>query len=434
MKRLMMILIMLLLVMGLFARGQQDNEPLVLGVDKGDYQIRWDLDGNDLGIDSGVWWWKDIVLKDYPEEVILRGYSADNTTIKIDVDIAGGDPPDVYFDYIGRTNKYANSKFAAPINLGAEVDNFIPSYLELLTKDGVLYGLPDTAWAAVMIVNKPLIEEAGAGYLLPADDNPDRSWTVDAFIKATQMVQKHFGKGYYGYVLFASTTGGDYWSSFGWLAGHGAKLYENGKIVLDRPEGIRALKFMKEMQDSGIAMPGAAGLTYAENLNAIMNNNVAAMGGTPPHADAPIIRSDGNGTVQAIMMEYPHIEGVETIPISVGPDAGMIFKTGNKNREERALTLLKHITSEKFQTYRAIYAGRFASLKGIPAAGSESAVWTTANKMIEKNGIFDTGVGLEHFAEVRELYPPTLQAIFSDELTVEEAVKRFVDESSEILE
>jgi len=434
MKKLMMMLIMILLVIGLFANGQQDNGPLILGVDKGDHEVMYDMEGNYLGKESGVWWWKDIVLKDYPEEVIVRGYSADNSTIKIDVDIAGGDPPDVYFDYIGRTNKYANSKFAVPIDLGDEADAFIPSYLDLLTKDGTLYGLPETAWSAVMIVNKPLLEEAGAGYLLPADNDPNRSWTVDAFIKATKMVQKHFGEGYYGYVLFASTTGGDYWSSFGWLAGHGAKLYENGQIVLDRPEGIRALKFMKNMQDSGIAMKGAAGLSYAENLNAIMNNNVVAMGGTPDHALKPTELADGSGSVQCVIMEYPHIEGIDSVPISVGPDAGMIFKTGNKDREARSLALLKYITSEKFQTYQAVYRDRFASLKGIPKEGNESPTWILANEMIAKNGIFDMGTGLEKYAEVRELYPPVLQAIFSGELSVEDAVARFAKEGGEILE
>ena len=433
MKRFLMVLLLFVLAMGLFATGQQDDGPLVLGVDKGDFQLSFSEDGTDIGVDSGVYYWLDLVLKDYPEEVILREYSTDNTTIKMDVDIAGGDPPDVYWDYLGRINKYANSEFAVPINLKEEAEKYIPSYLDLLTKDDVLYGLPGTAWAAVMAVNKTLLESSGAGYLLPADDDTDRSWSMDAFLKATSMVQKKYGKGYYGYILFAAGTGGDYWSSFGWLAGFGAKLYENGKIVIDSPEGRAAIAFMKKMHDEGVVMPGAAGLNYADNLAGIANNNIVAIGGTPARAEWPTKLADGSGTVQAVIMEYPHMPGVEKVAITVGPNAGMLFKTGNPKREARALKLLKYIMNERVQTYDALYQIRYASLKGIPEVGSESKAWTTANGMIEQNGIFDMGLGLKHYAEVRELYPPMLQAIFSDELTIDEAIDRFVTEGTKIL-
>lgn len=433
MKRFLMVLLFLILAMGLFANGAQDDSPLVLGIDKGDFEINCDENYICQGEDSGIYFWRDIVLKDYPEEVILREYSTDNTTIKMDIDLAGGDPPDVYWDYIGRVNKYANSRLAVPIELGDEAEEFIPSYLDLLTKDGVLYGLPHTAWAAVMAVNKPLLESAGGGYLLPADDDPDRSWTIDEFLEATRLVQEKYGEGYYGYVLFAAGVSGDYWSSFGWLAGFGAKLYENGKIVIDSPEGRAALTFMKKMQDDGIAMPGAAGLTYAENLAAMKNNNVVAMGGTPSHGERLISLTDGSGSIQAVIMEYPHMPGVEKVPISVGPDAGMLFKTGNPIREARALKLLKYITSKRVQAYSAIVRARYSSLKGVPEVGSESLAWTIANGMIEQNGIFDMGTGLDKYNEVRELWPPMLQAIFSEELTVDEALDRFVTEGNKVL-
>jgi len=373
-------------------------------------------------------YWRDVILADFPYEVEIRNYAADSTTIKLDADIAGGDAPDVYWDYLGRVNKYANSKYAMPINLTfEELDDYLPSSLDPVIKDGELYALPGTAWAAVMVVNKTLVDSVGLGNILS-----DGSWTIDEFLMVANAVQGKYGPEYYGYVLFAAGTGGDYWSSFGWMSSFGAKLYDNGKIVVGSKEGIEALEFMKFMSDTGIAMPGAAGLDYKPNIYAMQSGNIVACGNSSGSARKPFKQLDGSGYIDGVIMEWPRAPGVEKVPITVGPDAGMVF--ASTKHEVEAMELLRHINSVENQQLQCKVNKRFACRKAVGNIVSDEYTWVTTTGIIERNGTFDSGVGLEKYAEVRNLYPPMLQAIFSGELTIQEAVDRFVSEGNKVLD
>jgi ABC-type glycerol-3-phosphate transport system substrate-binding protein len=325
-------------------------------------------------------------------------------------------------------NKYAHEKFALPIFLTfEELDDYLSSALDPVTKNGNIYALPGSFWAAVMIVNKTLVESVGLGVFLE-----DVSWTIEEFLMVVSSVQERYGPEYYGYVLFASGTGGDYWGSFGWLSSFGAKLYDNGKIVVGSKEGIDALTFMKFMHTSGIAMPGAAGLSYRENLSAMASNNVVAAGNSSGAVTKPIELLDGSGFIDAVIMEWPTAPGVKQVPVAVGPDAGMVF--ASTKHEVEAMELLRHLNSTEIQQLICKAGSRFASRQSVGNVLADNATWVTATDIITRNGTFDTGVGLEKYAEIRNAWPPTLQAIFTGELSVQEAVDRFVSEGTAILE
>lgn len=404
---------------------------LTLGVQGGDRPATFDRNGNLIPTEkqsTDLMYWRDIILADFPYEVEIRNYAVDSTTIKLDADIAGGDAPDVYWDYLGRVNKYANSKYALPIYLTfEELDDYLPSALDPVMKDGNLYAIPGSFWAAVMIVNKTLVDSVGLGVFLE-----DVSWTIEEYLMVVNAVQEKYGSEYYGYVLFASGTGGDYWSSFGWMSSFGAKLYDNGKIVVGSEEGIDALSFMKFMSDSGIAMPGAAGLSYKENLGAMPSGNIVAAGNSSGAVIKPIELLDGSGFIDAVIMEWPSAPGVDKVPVAVGPDAGMVF--ASTKYEVESMELLRYLNRTEIQQLICKTGGRFASRKSVGNVLADNPTWVTATDIITRNGTFDTGVGLEKYAEIRNSWPPTLQAIFTGELSVQEAVDRFVSEGTAILE
>ena len=441
MKRITILIMLILLTFSVWGAGKTEEPAtvaegftgtLTLGVQGGDRAATFDRNGTKIPLDDQSMdfrYWRDVILADFPYDVEIRNYAADDTTIKLDADIAGGDAPNVYWDYLGRVNKYANSKFALPIYLTfEELDDYLPSSLLPVTKDGKLYALPGSFWAAVMIVNKTLVESVGLGNILS-----DVSWTIDEFLMVVDAVQDRYGMEYYGYILFAVGTGGDYWSSFGWMSSFGAKLYDNGKIVVGSEEGIDALNFMKFMHDSGVAMPGAAGLSHTENLAAMANGNVVAAGSSVGAVIDPVELIDGSGFIDAIIMEWPRAPGVEKVPVTVGPDAGMLFNVGDKAEQEAAMELLRHLNSTEVQKLLCKIGGRFASRKSVGNVLENNQPWVIATDIITRNGTFDSGVGLEKYSEVRNLFPPMLQAIWTNELTVQEAVDRFVSEGSKVI-
>ena len=433
------IMLSLLIISGAWATGKTETVvtedkftgTLILGVQGGDRPAAFDMNGNLIAVENqstDLMYWRDIILADFPYDVEIRSYAVDNTTIKLDADIAGKDAPDVYWDYLGRVNKYANHKYALPINLTfEELDDYLPSALDPVMKNGELYALPGSFWAAMMVVNKTLVESVGFGVFLE-----DVSWTIEEYLMVVNAVQEKYGSEYYGYALFASGTGGDYWSSFGWMSSFGAKLYDNGKIVVGSEEGINALSFMKFMHDSGIAMPGAAGLSYKENLAAMPSGNIVAAGNSSGAVALPIELLDGSGFIDAVIMEWPSAPGVDRVPVAVGPDAGMVF--ASTKHEIEAMELLRYINSTEVQQLICKVNGRFASRLSVGNVLADNHTWVTATDIINRNGTFDTGVGLEKYAEIRNAWPPTLQAIFTGELSVQEAVDRFVSEGTAILE
>ena len=436
MKRIAIILMIMLIVFSACSRDDPAavtaeegfTGTLILGVQGGDKPALFSKNGVNKTGTKDLMLYRDILLKDFPYDVEIRNYAADSTNIKMDVDIAGGDAPDVYWDYLGRVNKYANSKYALPINLTfEELDDYLPSALTPVMKDGELYALPGSFWAAVMVVNKTLVDSVGMGNLLS-----DVSWTIDEFLMVVNAVQEEYGPEYYGFPLFAATTGGDYWSSFGWFAAFGAKLYDNGKIVADSEEGIDALEFMKFMLDSEIAVPGAAGLGYKVAQSAMQSGNIVAGGNSSTAIMLPIELLDKSGFVDVVIMEWPKAPGIEKVPIAVGPDAGMVF--ADTKHPVEAMELLRHLNSTKNQRLTVKGLGRFASRKSVGDVVADNLSWTITSDIIDRNGTFDTGVGLEKYSEVRGLWPPALQAIFNGELTVQEAVDRFVEEGNKVLE
>jgi len=438
MKRITILIMMMLIVFSacrdkpeVIAPCEEFTGTLTLGIQGGDSPSTVTKEGVSIPEkerNTDLMKYRDVILADFPYKVEIRNYAADATTIKMDVDIAGGDAPDVYWDYLGRVNKYANSKYALPINLTfEELDDYLPSALAPVMKDGELYALPGTFWIAVMIVNKPLVESVGMGGLLE-----DISWTIDEFLMVVTAVQEKYGPEYYGYPLFASGTGGDYWSSFGWLSAFGAKLYDNGKIVINSKEGIEALEFMKFMSDAGLVAPGVAGLDYKIDLNAMENGNFVACGNTPAYCENFVKPLNGSEPWNAIMMEWPRAPGIDKVPVSVGPDAGMVFASTKHPVE--AMELIRYLNSVEMQSFTSKTGTRFASRKSVGNVLANVPSWVIATEMVDKNGVFDTGVGLENYVEVRNLYPSMLQAIFSEEMTIQEAVDRFVKEGTAILE
>ena len=439
MKRISILMLLTLIVFSACSKNEPEavvaekefTGTLTLGIQGGDIPATYNREGRRLAEEeksTDLLMYRDVLLADFPYKVEIRNYAADATTIKMDVDIAGGDAPDAYWDYLGRVNKYANSKYALPINLTfEELDDYLPSALAPVMKGGELYALPGTFWAAVMVVNKPLVESVGLGSILE-----DGTWTIDEFLMIVDAVKAKYGPEYYGYPLFASGTGGDYWSSFGWFSSFGAKLYENGKIVVNSKEGIEALEFMKFMADAEIVPPGIAGLDYKVALSAMPKGTFVSAANSTNYTTRLVDPLNGVEKWQAIMMEWPRAPGVEKVPLAVGPDAGMVFASSKHPVE--AMELIRYLNSTKMQTLTSKAMSRYPSRKSVGNDFSTDPQWVIAAKMIEKNGTFDTGVGLEHYAEVRGLWPSTLQAIFTEEMTIQEAVDRFVEEGTAILE
>ena len=235
MKKFFLIVLFFLMAFGLIAGGQKsaDTRPLKLGIEGADFA---GMGGSVIFDEYPLGYFQSVALPQFERDTALevlfhvyKGEAAQNIKI-MDSDLVSDYPADVILSYGGRINRYSNYRY------GVDLSKYLPakflalfkeSALEPFQSEGIQYALPISAWATNMIVNKTLIERAGVGHLLPADDSMDRSWTVKEFTEMLKAV-KALDDGSFGFFIIAAMTGGDYWI-LNLFAGFGAEYYKEGE-------------------------------------------------------------------------------------------------------------------------------------------------------------------------------------------------------------
>ena len=412
--------LLLLIIPGILFAGGVEPERITLAI-ASDYIAAPQCEA--MGWAEGLMWWADIVMPEFIERGIdvevLPVASDDNTTKKLDGLIAAGLTPNVYTDYAGRVGLYAKAGMAAPLDKylnSSVIKQYFPDYIDMFTTDKKVYALPMTAWSTMGVINLDLLDQIGMNDII------EDGLTFDEVYEAGKAL-KALGDDYYGTYLFANQAGGDYWTYSFWLGGFGAEIYnEDGTIGLNSPEGRAALNTMKKWFDEGIFNPGAAGEDAVEYLQSFITGKVLTMSSNSGMAHTNDFKGATIGT--------PRAPGVKFAPVATGPDAVLAFDIGTEAEKKVAASLVEWIASARFQEPQA-KAGRSPSMFGIP--GSEDPAWKENIAYMEEHGVYYHGVGSKGYAEIRALFFPMIQAILSDELTVEEALSRFEKEGNEVI-
>jgi len=441
MKKILTILMMFMLALVAFSEGQQEEEkPLIFAIVSDVAEDQYP-DGNFKGF-----LWKDNILPEFEArtgiKVELRTYSdaIDNTATSLDMDLSSGEPSDVIWSYAGRVNKFANADFG--INLYEAlpeefINQFKQSALSQFERDGKLYALPMLGWAVCLLANRTLFEQAGVADVLPADDDLDRSWTVAEFDRAVKAITA-LGDEYYGYYIIAKECGGDYWV-LNMLGGFGANLYENGKATLNTPEGIKGMEYIHYLHENGFVPYGASGL-YDGDMAMLFNSGKLGIRGNVPGGVEAGIYAVKDGVVEAefecVLMEYPHVEGVDGVAPCFGPDLAMVIDNGDPAQIERALEFLQYITGAEVQTRLQRIYSKFSPLKtaGMPTrSGLIGNAMRQMSQIIKDRGIFDMGIGFPVYNELRQIWLAILQGMLINEITPAEAAAEFDRRANKIL-
>ena len=430
---------MILLTTMAFAEGQQEEEkPLIFAIEG---------DGENAKLYDG-WLYKDNIIPAFEAatgiKIELREYTSvvDSTTQSLDMDLASNESSDVIMNYAGRVNKYANPDFGINLYEALPKDftnQFKESALAQFERDGKLYALPMPGWATCLIVNVDLFEQAGVADVLPADEDLDRSWTLAEFDRAVKAISA-LGDDYYGYYIIAKEAGGDYWI-FNMLGGFGAKLYENGRVALNTPEGIEGMEYIHYLHEKGYVPFGASALGDYDMGALYFSGKLGMRGYVPGGVTAgEAVVKDGIAakTFKSILMEYPHKEGIGITGVApcFGPDAIMIIDNGDPEQIKKAAKFLEHVAGAEVQTFLQKVSNKFSPLKTAgPPEGQDRAgeAMRQMAQIIKKNGIYDMGIGLPVYNELRQVWLAIMQGMLTNAITPEQAVAEFEERGNKLL-
>lgn len=359
----------------------------------------------------------------------------DELSTKVAASIAAGAPPDILKDYLGRTSAYAHQGLLEPLQgylPQDELDDYLPSLMDQYTINGDLHGLPLFFWVSHMYGNRAIFEQQGATDLLPADG----SWTFEEFEAALQAVA--IDDQVWPLATQVASEQGDY-TVLGFFWGMGATIYADGdfsQVVLNSPEGVAALTKLVEWYENGIIIPGVTTIATSDMTNMLYHGQAAiAGGGLSNVAAAQIALNEDRITTEwdPFIALYPAAEGIESGGLAAGPTGVVVFQQEDEVKRKWAIEFARFLANAENQMEYAVNSNQFPSRASVGNPFEGNPQFEQVGEWIQTYGVEDMGLSSPHYAEVRVLLPPQLQAALLAQKTPEQALADFEAAANAIL-
>ncbi|MEG1426928.1 MAG: sugar ABC transporter substrate-binding protein [Oscillospiraceae bacterium] len=191
-------------------------------------------------------------------EVTVTPIASDSYSTKIQATIAGGNNPDLAFVDAGvqSTQLAAKGKLLGLNQFGAEEhkSKFYESVWDTMTYKDDVYGLRITSNNLALFYNKDMFKEAGLA-------EPTATWTWDDLRSAAKTLTNP-EKNVFGLDLPIYDKKGGYawtWLPFLWQSGGELLSEDRTQAVFNSEEGVKSLKFWKDMAQIDKSVPLQAG-------------------------------------------------------------------------------------------------------------------------------------------------------------------------------
>jgi len=409
MKKILLILVMMVGALMLFTgAGEKEEETMVLKMVHNPGAVI-DIEGQEMTIDEYI---KKQFEADNPG-VEVRLIPADivgGSTITMDVLNAAGEPADVYTDYIARVGKYMHPAWALPLDDYIDLSVYVDGVLEPLKREGKVYAVPTHTAILGMVVNLDLLAELGI-------ESPDKDWTIDDFLEIA--VQIRDTSDYYATGLFTGNQSCDY-LYMNWFAAAGVDMYNDDytKSTVNTPAGIRTFQFLQYINEAGFTNDKAEVFVDDDMLALWVDGKIAFSGGF-------------NGWPRGFGCEwdytvipFPKGPGVEKVPGCVNYNGAVVHKSKDEERNKMAAKLAAFITGPERQQITAQHANAFPTVKGVTIVPTIEG-YEGWKYVFDKGGMWDQGIALPVFAEIRKQMFPILAKLYTGKITPEDAAVEF---------
>ncbi len=383
-------------------------------------------------------WWNDAIAKfkeKHPNVTIemedLNGQDVD-INAKYDTAAAAGNIADIIWVDESYFTKYASSGVLEPIDDFMTEDDrkdFLPNDLVLSRWNGKQWFWPYITQANHLAINVSLFKERGAENLLPAP--PGYAWPWDKFAEAVKaMTFDRSGDGQTDVYGLGFGTDGAYTMAEAW----GDHLYKQGdesKVTINTQNTIDAFRTLKKLVDDGDAFPGSG--TGAVDLSTNFLQQRIAMINTWGIVTSVETLPD-NEKFELLLVPFPY--GPRGKPTVWGGVHGLaVTKQQDPERLKLVMELGRFLTSTE-------------ALKDVRAWSKPARVSLLEAQRADANFLYEkyipqfeayTGVLIPLMGQgpqavpVLVKYEPLVEAIFTGDLTPEDALSQFEKEANTIL-
>jgi multiple sugar transport system substrate-binding protein len=355
----------------------------------------------------------------------LNGQDLD-INAKYDTAIAAGNIADLIWVDESYFSKYAGSGVIEPIDkflTDQDKADFLPKNLELSRADGKQFFWPYITQGNHLAINADLFKAKGLEDMLPKA--PDYQWTWDEFVAAAKAVGD--GENVYG---TGFSTDGAYTMAEAW----GDHLYKQGdesKTTINTQNTIDAFNALIGLTKDGTAFPGSG--TGAVDLDTnFLQQRIAMVNSWGIVND--VEKLPESERFELMLVPFP--SGPNGEPVVWGGVHGLaVTKQDTPERLQLVMDLGKHLTS--FEALKDVRAWSKPARKSILDAQKADPNYAFKDFLPMFEAYTQRAIPLmgqgPNAVPVLVKYEPLVEAMFTGDLTPEEALSQFESEANAIL-
>ncbi|RUS46698.1 ABC transporter substrate-binding protein [Cohnella sp. AR92] len=373
----------------------------------------------------------------YDAKINVQVIAGDQRDELLNVNLNGGTPPDVFFESVFAMGDYAHRGALVPLNDivdDAAKSDIAQGYWDNVTFGNDIYFYPFSNNPGTLAYNADMFRAAGLDSFV-GGESEIKTWTLDEYNQILEALKTKLPKDKYSnaypMALYALNNQGDTWN-LAYLRMFGNKFFDDqGNIVLDDENGVKAAEWLRNLYKSGYTNPGAESVS-SNDANAMFLNQQLAVSFTNPVLFNNAKADMAAGKAPKFDVRLANIPSVSGDPLTFTYVVGAsVFKTGDDKRTEVAKDFVKFFSSDPELVK--------ASKNSIPVRSSVISEFKDQFPLFEaydKNSahLFSFTGNVPGYSELRQVLYPELQAMYIGEKTPAEAVKDYQAKGNEVIQ
>ncbi|MFD2332406.1 ABC transporter substrate-binding protein [Cohnella sp. GCM10020058] len=373
----------------------------------------------------------------YDAKINVQVIAGDQRDELLNVNLNGGTPPDVFFESVFAMGDYAHRGALVPLNDivdDAAKSDIAQGYWDNVTFGDEIYFYPFSNNPGTLVYNADMLKAAGLEGLV-GGENEVKTWTLDEYNQILEALKTKLPKdkypNAYPMALYALNSQGDTWT-LAYLRMFGNKFFDDqGNIVLDDANGVKAARWLYDTYKSGHTNPGAESVS-SNDANAMFQNQQLGISFTNPVLYNNMKADMAAGKMPKFDVRLANIPSESGTPLTFTYVVGAsVFKTDDAKRTEVAKDFVKFFSTDPELVK--------ASKNSIPVRSSVVSEFKSQFPLFEayaKNAahMFSFTGNVPGYSELRQVLYPELQAMYIGEKTPEEAVKDYQTKGNEVIQ
>lgn len=374
--------------------------------------------------------------EEYDVKVNVEVVAGDQRDELLNVSLNGGNPPDVFYESVFAMGDYAHRGALVPLNDIVDEDakkDIAENFWDNVTFGDDIYFYPFSHNPGTLVYNADMFKDAGLEEYI-GEETEIKTWTIGELEKILNTLKTNTPKDKYPNAypmgLFALNNQGDTWN-LAYLRMFGNKFFnDEGNLIIDDENGVKAAEWLKKIYDSGLSNPGVESVSSNDVIamfqnqqlgvsftNSILYKNWLAdmEEGKAPKFDARLANVPSEAD-EAVTFTYV-----------IG---SCVFDTKDETRIKVSKDFVKFIsTNEKLVK---------ASKNGVPVRTSVSNEFKDEMplfKAYDENSkyLFNFTGNVPGYSELRQVLYPELQALYTGEKTAKEAIRDYQTKGNEVI-